>query len=225
MLHNNQMRPLGLAAALAVAGACGSDAALAPSQLRISIDDGMVTAAVAPLLSASVNGVTAVISPDTVESLEIEFTQIAFLPADADEQDEASEAAWEVLTLDAATTLDLMALPTEEEGSIVIGAGTVLAGSYRKVRILAAAGEIVFKGPIDLGGAAAFDGGMPYAVTIPSGAQTGLKTDVSFEVTEGENATANAAYVVFVPGTTFQNVTVTGNGGVMLAPVLRSGTN
>lgn len=222
MLRLTQMRPLSLAAVVAVAGACGSDAALAPSALRISIDDGIIASVTAPFLSASVNGVTAAISPDTVESLEITFTEIAFLPADADEQDEATESAWETITLSAAVTLDLMDLPTEQEGSVEVASGSVLVGSYRKVRIMASEGEIVFKGPLTLGGAASFDAGTPYSVTIPSGAQTGLKTDVSFEVTEGENATANAAYIVFVPGTTFQNVTATGGGAVMLAPVLRS---
>ena len=222
MLRLIGKRPLALAAVVAVAGGCSSDAALAPSAIRISIDDGIIAAVAAPFLSASVNGVMAAIPPDTVESLEITFTEVAFLPADASEGDEATESAWETLTLPAEVTLDLMNLPTEQAGSVEIASGTVLVGSYRKVRLMASEGEIVFKGPLDLGGGADFDGATIYPVTIPSGAQTGLKTDVSFEVTEGENATANAAYIVFVPGTTFQNVTATGAGGVMLAPVLRS---
>lgn len=222
MRYMNRMRPLALAGVLVVAGACESDPALAPAQLRISIDDGIIASMAAPILNASVNGVTVAISPDTVESLEIEVTEIAFLPADADEQAEAAETAWQTITLGTPVTLDLMALPTESEGSIEVASGSVLVGSYRKVRLLVGEGEIVFRGPLSLGGAASFDAGTPYPVTIPSGNQTGLKTDVSFEVTEGENATANAAYVVFAPGTTFQNVTATGNGGVMLAPVLRS---
>jgi len=222
MRFMNRMRPLAVAGGLVTAGACASDAALAPAQLRISIDDGITAAMAAPGLNASVNGVTVAIPPDTVESLEIEVTGIAFLPADAGEQDEAAERAWETITLGAPVTLDLMALPTEGEGSIEIASGSVLVGSYRKVRLMVGEGEIVFKGPLSVGGAANFDGGTPYPVTIPSGGQTGLKTDVSFEVTEGENATANAAYVVFAPGATFQNLTATGSGRVMLAPVIRS---
>jgi hypothetical protein len=207
-------------AALLVTGAtvaCSdSGPALAPSQARISIDAGIVQQLTAGF-SASVAGTAVAISPDTVQSLTIQFTDVAFLPVGASENDAAS---WQTLTLAAPVTLDLMALPTTTDGSVEIAAGSVPVGQYQMVRLMVGEGEIVFKGPISLGGAASFDGGTPYAVTIPSGSQTGIKTDVSFEVTEGQDATANAAYLVFTPGTTFQNVTVTGNGGVMLAPVI-----
>ena len=223
MMHSKRMRLVGVMAALSAAGgmACSSESepGMAPSEARISIADEISAGAAAPLLYASINGVLVAVSPDTVESLEIEFTEIAYLPIGSDEE---AEGEWQTLVLDEPVTLDLMALPTEAEGSIVIGSGTVAVGSYRKVRLMVGEGEIVFKGPLAIGNAQTFDGGTPYPVTIPSGEQSGLKTDVSFEVTAGEDGTANAAQIVFEPGTTFQNVTVTGNGQVILSPVLRS---
>ena len=99
----------------------------------------------------------------------VTITGVAYLPATA--TDETVESAWQSLTLETPGTLDLMALPTETAGSIVIASGLVPVGAYRKVRLLTTGGEIVFKGPIALGGSATFDGDTPYPVTIPSGAQ------------------------------------------------------
>jgi hypothetical protein len=216
----------GIVAAVLAAGAVacgdGTSSGVAPSQARISIEGNIMAARAAALdWFASVAGAEAAISPDTVESLEITFTEVGFLLVG---EDEADAGGWQTITLDAPVTLDLMALPTEEDGSVVIAAGSVAVGSYQMVRLMVEDGEIVFKGPLTLGAAFTFDGGEPYAVTVPSGDQTGLKTDVSFEVTAGGTGEANAARIVFAAGTTFQNVTVTGQGGVMLAPVLRAPT-
>jgi hypothetical protein len=210
----------GVLATGAVACGDGTSAGVAPSQARISIESDMIASRTAALdWFASVAGAAAAISPDTVLSLEVTFTEVAFLPVGEDEE---GAGGWQTITLDAPVTLDLMALPTEEEGSVVIAAGSLAVGTYQKVRLMVGDGEIVFKGPLTLGTAITYEGGEPYAVTVPSGDQTGLKTDLSFEVTAGENAEANAAYIVFAAGATFQNVSATGVGGVTLAPVLRA---
>lgn len=219
MLNGNQMRALAFVSVLIVGVACSdSESGIAPSETRISIADDIIAQRAAPLFYASVNGVLEPISPDTVVSLEVTFTDIAYLPVGDGEE---NLGAWETLTLDAPVTLDLYDLPTESEGSIVLGSGTVPVGSYHMVRLLAAEGEIVFKGPITVGNAD-FEANTPYVVTIPSGGQTGLKTDIAFEVIAGEDGTTNAVYLVFDPGTTFQNITATGTGQVILTPVLRA---
>lgn len=221
MLNYKRIASFVVGATVVVGAAACSDSGpeTAPSQARISIE-GVISARSAALdWFASAAGVTAAISPDTVQSLEITVAEVAYLPVDGTEAD---ESAWQTLTLDAPVTLDLMSLPTEQAGSIVIAAGDVPVGSYHKVRLLVGTGEIVFKGPLNLGGATDFESGTPYPVTIPSGDQTGLKTDVSFDVTAGEDGTTNAAYLLFDPATTFQNVTATGNGGVILSPVLKA---
>lgn len=220
MFTGNQMRACAVGAALLAGAVACSDSGpeLAPSETRISIADGIIAHAATPLFYASVNGVLVPISPDTVVSLEVTFTDIAYLPVGDGEE---NLGAWETLTLDGPVTLDLYALPTEDAGSIVIGSGTVPVGSYHMVRLLAAEGEIVFKGPITVGNAD-FAANEPYVVTIPSGGQTGLKTDIAFEVMEGEDGTTNAVYLVFDPAATFENVTATGAGEVILTPVLRA---
>jgi hypothetical protein len=211
--------PITLVAAL-LAGACSDEGpTLAPSEARISIEDGIIVQRTVLDWFASVSGVSAAIQPDEVQSLTVEFTEVAYLPEGGDEE---SEESWQTLTLAAPVSLDLMALPAESEGSVEIASGSVPVGAYKMVRLLTSEGEIVFNNPVNLGGGATFAADTPYPVTIPSGAQTGIKTDVSFEVTEGEDGTANAAYVVFAAGTTFQNVTAAGSGGVNLAPVIRS---
>jgi hypothetical protein len=213
--------PLGLlAASLATAPACSdSGPELAPAAARISIADDMPLQRTALDWFASATGPAVAIPPDTVQSLTVEVTEVHFLPATASEDD---PGGWQSLTLDQPVTIDLMALPAESDGSLEIASGSVPVGSYSMVRLLVTGGEIVFKGPLSLGGAANFEAGTPYPVMVPSGAETGLKTDVAFEVTAGEDETANVAYVVFEPGTTFQNVTVTGGGGVTLNPVIRA---
>lgn len=222
MLRNNMIRiviaALGIALGGGLIGCSDSGPTLAPSQARISIADVISARSADPTFYASVNGSLVAISPDTVTSLTLDFIDVAYLPVDGTE---GTESAWQTLTLPDTVTIDLMDLPTEQEGSVEIAAGSVPVGSYKKVRLMVSGGEIVFKGPIAVGGAS-FDADTPYPVTVPSGDQTGLKTDVSFEVTEGESEVANAAYLVFEPGTTFQNVTVTGNGVVTLNPVIRA---
>jgi len=219
-LNSNQIRSVAIVGLLAGAMACSdSEPVLAPSEARISIADDISSSAMAPTLYASVNGVLVAIPADTVASLEVTISDVSYL---AEGDDEDTESAWQTLALPAAVTLDLMALPSEQAGSIEIASGSVPVGSYRKVRLIAGEGEIVFRGPLSLGGGADFDGATVYTVTIPSGLQTGIKTDVSFEVTENEDATVNAAYLVFDPDATFLNITATGTGGVILNPVLRA---
>lgn len=214
-----RLSPAGVALAIGLAGCSDAGPALAPSAARIALDDGMMAQHTALAWFASAVGATAAIDPDAVASLTVEITGVAFLPVgDAD----ADEASWQSLPLVEAVTLDLMALPAVQEGSLEIAAGAVPVGAYRKVRLRASGGEIVFTGPVSLGTAVTFDGGVAYPVTIPSGATTGLKTDVSFEVAAGADETANAAYLVFEPATTFQNVSAQGTSGVTLAPVLRA---
>lgn len=221
-MRHSRFTTMGLAALAcsAAVAACGdSGPELAPAAARISIADDISLGRAALDWFASAAGPALAISPDTVQSLIVEVTEVRFLPATEDEED---EGGWQALTLDQPVMLDLMALPPESEGAIELASGLVPVGSYSMVRLLVTGGEIVFKGPISLGAAGNFDGGTPYPVTVPSGSETGLKTDVAFEVSAAEDETVNVAYVVFEPGTTFQNVTATGAGGVNLNPVIRA---
>lgn len=172
---------------------------------------------------AGTAGSAAAINPDTVASLVIRVTDIEFLPADEDDNGENGEdtGGWISLALEDTIELDLVALPTEGESPLVIAAGTVPVGDYMNVRLFVDSAAITFTGPISLGAAITFDGGVPHAVTIPSEDQTGIKTDASFSVTEDTEGNVTDVTLLFSAGSTFQNVALTGNGMVILAPVIR----
>lgn len=156
------------------------------------------------------------VAPDTVASLLVTVTSVQFLRLGVTDTSDASPA-WTTVHLASPVTIDLMAL--SGDSSLLITQGSVAAGAYGRVRLFVTNPRIVFKGDITIGVARVFQGGVEYAVEIPSGGQTGIKTDISFEVEA--NATSDA-HLVFNEGATFANVAATGNGRVVLAPVIRA---
>lgn len=156
--------------------------------------------------------------PSQIASLEVEVIGIQFLPASVAEDEEPE---WVTLELEEPVVLDLLALPTENDSPIVIAAGDVPVGEYRRVRLLVGEATVEFGESISLGQAFTFDPNVPYAVEIPSADRTGIKTDVSFAVEEIEGVVADVP-LVFDEGATFANLTVTGNGRVLLAPVIHA---
>lgn len=176
------------------------------------IDDGMMMQ-VTSGLAFQLAGAAAAISPDTVASLTVTVDSIQALPSGGDDDD---DGAWVTVLLAAPVTLDLKALPTSGASPIVIASGTVDAGTYANVRLFISDAVIVFTGPLSLGVAITLDGGTEYPVTVPSGAQTGLKTDAGFEATAGADVD-----LLFDESATFGNVTATGTGTIVLAPVIR----
>lgn len=200
--------------------ACGSTTAggMATSEVRM-----FQTSSIQPMVSgilADVSGSEAAIAPDTVASLTVTVTSIEYLPQ-ADSADSANDGAWQSVALGSPVTVDLTTLPTDSASAIVLASGTVPTGDYGMVRLFVTNPTITFKGPISLGGAVSFDGGTAYSVTIPSEAQTGIKTHVMFSVTAGTSGAGNAAYLMFNPSATYANVTATGAGGITLAPVIQ----
>ncbi len=164
---------------------------------------------------ASVAGNESVfINQDDVDELTVTITEIQFLPV----SEEGVDAPWESLPLGEDVELNLMALPTEGESPIVIASGDVPVGDYRMLRLLVTGGNIVFNTETALGRAITFEAGDPgHAVTIPSGMETGIKTDAEFSVVADTDVN-----ILFDPAATFLNVAVTGNGQVILAPVIRA---
>jgi len=154
------------------------------------------------------------ISRDTVAALVVKISSVQFLPTTGDP---ASDAAWVSLDLGSPVVLDLLALPTEGDSPLVIASGSVPVGDYGQLRLFVDSAAIAFKGPINIGGAFSFAASTAYQVDIPSATQTGLKTDIAFTVEEGAEV-----HLLFGPSATFANVTATGNGRVILAPVIRS---
>ena len=185
------------------------------------IASATATQALANGFASAADGSYAPIDLDNVESFTVQITSIEFLPVTADEND----AAWirlpldPAVALDPAVTLDLLTLPTSGDSPIVIAAGPVDEGAYRMVRLLVSGGTIVFDADISVGQFTFAAGNPGYGVTIPSGAQIGLKTDLAFTVGEGGSTEVS---LLFDESATFQNATATGSGTVILTPVLRN---
>lgn len=207
--------------ALVLAAACTETTPLAPGAefdepvevaFRMQRVTGGASMQVASGLVFQLAGTALPITIDDVTSLTLTVDSIQVLP----EGDDDNDAAWLTVVLDAPAALDLKALPTADDTPIVIASGTLEAGTYRQVRLFVSDPVIVFAAPISLGAAITYEADTEYEVTIPSAAQTGLKTDVSFEAVADTDVD-----LFFDEGATFGNVAVTGNGRVMLAPVLR----
>lgn len=200
--------------------ACGLLDSSATGDVRVTMQQS--DAALSPAMSgwfasvAGVDGAAAAISKDAVQSLTITVNEIQFLPKAAEAQ-AADEGVWISLVVDA--TFDLMALPTTDGSPLVIATGSLDVGNYGDVRLFVASAQIVFKQDVSLGVSLnTFTAGEPgYPVDIPSGPETGIKTDAEFTVEADTDVS-----LLFSPSATFLNVTGTGDGHVILAPVIRS---
>ena len=160
----------------------------------------------------------AAIDAEDVASLMVTVTDIQFLPAGSEDAD----GSWQSMTLGSPVEVNLAALPEGGESPVVIAAGALEVGDYSQVRLFVGAATIEFANAVTLGQATSFDAGTGYPVDIPSGTQTGIKTDVSFSVTDDGAGGTNAVDLVFDSGATYANVNATGSGRVSMAPVVRA---
>jgi Domain of unknown function (DUF4382) len=195
-------------------GAAGNPPQLA--QVRLMLRRSGDTSASASAPSSPVADQSR-LTVDNVSSLSVTVTSVEFLPADSGSAD-----AWVSLTLDTPATLDLLSLPTADASPIVFASGSVEVGSYRKVRLFVSDAQITFANDVTVG-QATFAAGTEYPVTIPSADQSGIKTDATFNIVADESGAVSDVLLLFDPSATFVNATVTGAGGVMLAPVIRTG--
>lgn len=172
--------------------------------------DGLVLAAPAFVTAANAQGK---ILADQVDSLFLTITTISFLPV---AEDEESETSWLSFELPEPITVDLLALPTEEDTPLIIASGELPAGNYDKLRFRISASSIFLNTGTTVGNST-FDPDTPYEVTVPSGTTSGLKTDLGFSVAGDVDIN-----LFFSPRATFDGVTVTGSGKVILSPVLKA---
>ena len=92
--------------------------------------DGLFLAA--PIMTAA-GASQGRISVDQVDSLFLTITTISFLPVLA--EDDTTEASWQVIELSEPLTVDLLALPSEEDSAVVIASGTLPEGEYERMRL------------------------------------------------------------------------------------------
>lgn len=221
-MHAKSIRSLAAAVLIAAfATACGDQSPEATGNVDVTLakTDAVIAQVVSGWYASVVAGETSttMVDPDTVETLTVRVTTLQFLPQG---RDEADNGAWVTLDLDEPALLDLMALPSEDASPIVIASGTVEVGTYANVRLFTDSASIRFKGPITVGAAITFEGGVDHLVEIPSGEQTGINTNATFTVEADAADNVNDVNLLFSSGSTLQNVTATGNDRVIMTPVI-----
>ena len=214
------MAALAAGAGVACQSAGGPSAETAEVRVTMSRQGPAVAPQAVAEWFASAAGLQARIDLETVDSLMVTLDRIEFLPAVQDDEDENGEngenGGWQSLDVED-VRFDLLALPATDETGLVLVIGELPVGDYRNVRLFVSDVMVWFNTPIQIGAAFTYDADVGYEVVVPSGDQTGIKTDQGFSVpVEGADVA-----LVFDENATLANVTATGNGKVILAPVLR----
>jgi hypothetical protein len=234
----NRMLHVGAVLALGAAVGCSDTGNLGPGD---GMGDVTVNLQRTEVLSASVvaaaleGEITAApegkVPMDQVQSLTITITSIEMLrDCEADEgagdgtQSDgecAENGGWIPLELDEPVTIDFMALPVPDDSVVVLASGSLPVGDYRNIRLFVRDEFVVFTADITVGNVV-FKMGIDHPVVIPSGDKTGIKTDLSFTVTEDDEGNEEEVNLLFDTEATFRGVTATGSGKVMLPPVLKA---
>ncbi len=193
------------------------DEALGPGQgqgslsVRLSRDDG-ATAAAALVAANLVEATMGPLPLEAVASIDVTITAVQVQREGEDEE----TGPWVTLDLVAPATVDLLALPTDGGEGLLVATDEVDVGSYGHLRLLFSDASITLAEDVTLAGTT-FTAGTAYELTIPSGAQTGIKVQLGgIEVPDGGAAEVE---LLFDAATSVGNVLVTGNG-IQMTPVL-----
>lgn len=161
----------------------------------------------------------AAISLIDVESIIVTITGVQALLRGEDE----NGGGWVDLALAPAAQnpIDLLALPGS---GIEIANGTLTAGSYGNIRIFFQdPANISLAKDVSVGPSEFLVANNAHPLRIPSGAQTGIKIPTAgFEVNE---TTGETLTIEFDAALSVQTVTATGNGVLMMSPVLTESSN
>ena len=186
-----------------------------PAPISVNLQQASSAAAAPALLVMSPQGATGVIGLSDVDSLDVRVTSVAVLPV-ASEKDSASNAAWQTVQVVGNGLLNLLKLPTSTQGAFVLASDSVPSGQYSQVRFFLENMTMWLNRQIQVG-QILFQPNTPYTVTMPSGSETGLKTRAQFTIPDG----GGSVDLVFDGTATLANLTLTGTGAVIMAPVLR----
>jgi hypothetical protein len=115
-------------------------------------------------------------------------------------------------------TLNLMELPSEDGSGLLLAAADVSQGAYHKVRLFISDAFVVFAEEFTVG-QSVFLAGESIPVEIPSAHNSGIKADIDLAVDEGNVADVE---LLFDADATFRHVVGTGNGRVLMPPVLKA---
>ncbi len=136
------------------------------------------------------------------------------------EDHENDEATWVKLDVTAGGHVNLLKLPDSASAGITIATGTLAPGTYKHVRLFVTDALIYLKNQIVTPTGDTLKAGVAIPVKIPSADSTGaaIKTDQSFTVPTG----GGSVKLVFDADDTVRHIVVTGDGTIILQPVLRA---
>lgn len=241
-----KMKALAVAAGLlVVANACGEVAGVNDGfgKVQVTLQEAGAEALFHVMtadLAAAPEATAGRVPRDLVRSLDVTVIGIQILSycEDAGEQngDGQCQELWETLDLgDTEYALSLLALPSEDEDAIELAEGTVPVGEYHEIRLFVSEATVTFSEDITVGHTTflAFDAAENYdsedpstetvhMVEIPSAQNTGIKADIDLVVEEAAEGDDPAPVgLLFDADATFRNVIATGNGRVLMPPVLK----
>ena len=218
------------AATVLLAGACTESTAIDDGLGEVQVTLGQTSAA---LLAQVVGGPDALapeaadgrVARENIDSLSISVTGIHLLPycEEAGEQngDGQCEDLWVPLDLDEPVALDLLALPSEGDSPIVIAAGSVPIGEYHQVRLFIDNAVVYFFETFKVG-QSEFVGGEEYPLEIPSAQNSGVKVAINLVVEDDGEGSGQEVGLLFDSEATFKHIVGTGNGRVLMPPVLKA---
>jgi hypothetical protein len=114
--------------------------------------------------------------------------------------------------------IDLMHLPAETESGLIIATGEIPPGVYSHLRLFVLDATIWFNSAIERPNGVPFEPDVGYEVVIPFVEETGIKTRMDLEVPEG----GGEIVLVFDNGDMMARAVASGNGEIIVAPVLWS---
>jgi len=135
-------------------------------------------------------------SPSTLDSIVICVSRVEVHKSGTD----STAGSWTVIN-DSLRYFDLLLLTNG--ASAVLGDTTLAEGKYTQIRLIVEDSNYVV------------DNGAKYPLTIPSGTQTGIKLNHSFEIERGK------LYELYLDFNVEKSVLITGNGEYKLKPTIR----
>lgn len=200
----SRLSAAGLAALLAVGCSESTGSRLVTVQVSLGRADTAPSAALAP------QDVTAgSVTIDIVKTLTMELDSVQL-------QTSGSEGWQTVIPTEAISPKTLtLDLKTDLGTPIALGTVTLDAGPC-EARLFVSGAQVTFNEPVVLGQAQTYLADTPYDLRIPSGDQTGLKTDGACELTKSGDVVS----LDFDVAATAVTIAATGNGSLLLTPVI-----
>lgn len=125
---------------------------------------------------------------------------------------------WYSLDVVGSGKLDLLNLPTDSNGGLVLASGSLPAGEYGAARLIVSDAKIWFNTTITSDDGVVLQPNTAYDVLLPNHhGQMGIMTNTGFTVPDG----GGNVVLIFDPNVTIGGAGVTDSGQVVIRPVLR----